>query len=436
MATRSGPPTGRAGRPGGPARGRVARALPAIVAGFILLLTLHPTGGDPEPWTTCLICGSRGTADAVMNVLLFLPLGAALLAGGAGVAAAALLAFSLSLGIEVIQMGVPGRDPSFGDLFFNSVGGLLGALAAASAGRWLAPRRPVAAALSAAAAAGLLLAVAATGTLLRPAYPWNPYFGQWTPELGHLHPYDGRVLEARVAGVPVGPHVVAEFDAVRDGLRGGGPVEVVAVAGTPPPRLASIFSIYSSRREEIVLIGPRGDDLVHREFTRASYLRLDNPERRAAGLMEGVAPGDTVRLRAERTGAGVCLALDDREVCDVGFTPGAGWMLFYDRTGWGERPRALLGAAWLLALAFPFGFWSRRHPWSGLAAAGLAAGVLLVPWRVGLLPFTPLELAGVAAGIGAGAALARLLRQRDAGGGEGGEAGDGRARGERVHQLV
>lgn len=71
--------------------------------------------------------------DFLQNILLFLPLGF-LIADGrpqdgprALVIRAAILSFLLSSLIECAQVRIPGRYPSFWDIGFNSLGGLLGA---------------------------------------------------------------------------------------------------------------------------------------------------------------------------------------------------------------------------------------------------------------------------------------------------------------------
>ena len=62
-----------------------SRHLAVGYTGLILLLTLLPgpeITGPPEdlPSAFCLVCGGRGGADGILNVLLFLPLGFALMA--------------------------------------------------------------------------------------------------------------------------------------------------------------------------------------------------------------------------------------------------------------------------------------------------------------------------------------------------------------------
>ena len=82
------------------------------------ILTLSPSGGIGQsiPEGFCFICGSRGLADAILNALLFLPLGVLLGKQGYHPVAALLLGAAMASGIEGLQMVVPGRHPTVGDI--------------------------------------------------------------------------------------------------------------------------------------------------------------------------------------------------------------------------------------------------------------------------------------------------------------------------------
>lgn len=135
--------------------------LAAVVAvtGGILLLTLRPD----EPLTTvnleplahhgrALQALVEGTADRGLvirylvvdvlgNLVLFLPLGLTV-AGVVGrwapvgrLAAAGLTGLGLSVAIELVQLGIPGRASDVDDVIFNTVGTLVGAATYAVAAR-------------------------------------------------------------------------------------------------------------------------------------------------------------------------------------------------------------------------------------------------------------------------------------------------------------
>ncbi len=65
--------------------------------------------------------------EAVANVLLFIPLGAALALRGVSVRKAALYGSLLSVTVECMQLlFVPGRTPSLDDVLLNTVGAMAG----------------------------------------------------------------------------------------------------------------------------------------------------------------------------------------------------------------------------------------------------------------------------------------------------------------------
>ncbi|HEX2188967.1 MAG TPA: VanZ family protein, partial [Longimicrobiaceae bacterium] len=197
-------PATRSRKPAPPPAARRAGAVLTLASVLVIAsLTLFPTDDRSGGLTLCLFCGSRGLADAILNVFLFVPLGAGLALGGAGILAATLVGGAFTGGIEFLQSLIPGRDASPPDLLFNTLGCVLGAALVRSAPAWLHPapgrrRRWLAAGL------GLpLLVLLAGGVLLSPRPSRDVYAGQWTAELGHLERYRGRVVSAHVGEVPV-----------------------------------------------------------------------------------------------------------------------------------------------------------------------------------------------------------------------------------------
>jgi hypothetical protein len=113
----------------------LATSLAAIAA-----LTLAPSPGtDTASWLTCLFCGELATADAIRNVLLFIPLGIGLALCGVPLRTAVLLAVLFSGAIELTQLYIPGRDASVGDLLSNSLGAAAGLVVVHTSGWWMFP---------------------------------------------------------------------------------------------------------------------------------------------------------------------------------------------------------------------------------------------------------------------------------------------------------
>src|SRR5207247_7607868 len=106
----------------------------------ILAATLWPVSGkEAGRWRSCVVCSDRGTADVLVNILLFLPFGAALAAAGVPVSRCVLGGALVSAGVEFAQLYLPGRDPSLGDVVSNTVGSGLGVVLVTTAPRWMLP---------------------------------------------------------------------------------------------------------------------------------------------------------------------------------------------------------------------------------------------------------------------------------------------------------
>lgn len=387
-----------------------SRRFLALALCAILGSTLFPDfGARPQEFRACVVCGERGVADALVNLILFLPLGAGLALRGWRRSSAILGAAMLSACIELAQIVVPGRDPSLGDVIFNSLGGSLGFSVARSAPLWLRPPRAQASRWVSGAAGALAAAAALTGVVLSVSLPRSTYYGQWTANLGHLEWYRGRVLQARLGDMRIPPRRLADSETARELLARGAPLTVHALAGPRPPGLAPIVSIYDEQQREIILIGPDRNDLVLRVRTRAGALRLDQPDLRVRGAMRGIAPGDTLRITVRRDGGGYCLLLNGALTCRLGFTIGSGWAILLYPEIFPSWVRSLLSFGWLGGLVVPVGYWigDRRSALLGLATASASAA--FVPLLVGLLPCPPLEWAGLAAGVTAGVGLRRWL---------------------------
>ncbi len=241
-----------------------ARGAFAISLLAILVATLTPSGGAPQPISLCLVCGEGGAGDALSNVILFLPLGAAIaLCGWRGrwtVLAPALL----SLAVETAQIWLPGRDASLGDLVFNTTGAAVGLAIVLSSAWWLRPG-PVGRALLMFGALAVSLGVFfATGVLLQQDLPRSTYWGQWTPQLGHLEWYRGRIAAATLGTLDVPDGQLRNSDSIREQLMARAPLAIRAVAGPALPALGSLLSIADDRSREIMLLGPEREALVLR----------------------------------------------------------------------------------------------------------------------------------------------------------------------------
>jgi glycopeptide antibiotics resistance protein len=109
--------------------------------GLIFAITLVPARGPNELQLVPLIRIVRGftppvepavVTNAVGNIFLFLPLGAALCLLGLRRRTTVLTGFCLSTAIEITQLFIPGRTTSADDVLCNTVGAVLGFLLASA----------------------------------------------------------------------------------------------------------------------------------------------------------------------------------------------------------------------------------------------------------------------------------------------------------------
>ena len=427
----SGRPSGGQG-PRTPDR-RAWGAAAAVTGAVILAATLTPGDAhllEPTP-LTCLVCGSRGMVDVVLNVLLFLPFGAAV-GGLFGRARPALLTgLTLSLGVEAAQLLlVPARDASLSDLVFNSAGAAAGALLALHWRGWLLPAPAAAARLATLATlawVGTLVATARGLDIRLPAPPYliNAMSGR---SAGSVRPYEGTVLRSTVLGVTAPmPARRSAFREYRAPAAPGLPLEaeVEVHAMLPPGMLRPLASLHSRDTTELLALGQRGRALLLRVHTRAAEARFLTPTLALDDALppaEAIPPGNDrsrgplVEARGEVTPRELRLSATwggrTREAA-MPRSPLVGWTFFgvfglrYGRLG------PLLTAAWIAAFLVPGAYWAAWAAPRGLAAAACAAVALaamaLVPRWFELATPGRLDWAASVAAVVVGWSLARAM---------------------------
>ncbi len=386
-------------------------------AGVILLLTLMPgpeITGSAEDVTSifCLICGERGGADGILNVLLFFPLGFAMMAA-TGNARVVALSAALSILIEVLQGVIPGRYPALGDVVYNTVGGAAGIGCAVIAKQLLWPSRRLAGALTVgagAASAGLFFVAA---VLLAPSFPDTVYYGQWTADLHYMEAYEGEVLEASLGSMFLGSARTSNPELAVELLRSGAALNATAVAGPAPPALAPIVSIFDGSQTEIVVLGADATDLVLRIRYRANDFRLDRPDLRVRHAFAATRPGDTINLRAENTSEGYSLWLDEHRYAPLRHTPGEGWSLLLHPEHTAPWLDATLNLAWVAGPLILAGWWAPGLAWAmgalSLAVTGMAMAAAVGP----LTDMVAVEFLAAFGGVMLGVVLRRSFVRTD-----------------------
>lgn len=402
--------------------GRVAAALAALA---IAAATLWPAPSQVAEvartpiW--CVLCGDLGTVDVLLNLLLFVPLGLALRAAGLPLVRATLLAGGFSLAIELLQLGIPGRDTSLSDFLTNTAGAALGAWLQGTWRGWaFAPPR-LARRLALGATLAWLGQTALTAYAVRPALPRSVYWGQIAPELEQFERFRGEVLSGRVGPIPMASRRLDNSAEVRRVLLDSGAVGAVAVPDGPTPGLAPIVSVFDREQREIVLLGQAGRDLVFRLRSHAFDLRLRPPAIRVPHAFPE-AGGDTLRLagrlsgrtlEAEARGSGPVR----RAALDL--SAQWGWSLLLPMRYYLGPEERWLSALWVAVWLVPIGYWTRRGragligPTALAAAFAAGVGLLAIPLAFGLRAPGWREWLAAPAGLLVGWCLARAAEQPD-----------------------
>jgi len=339
-------------------------------------------------------------ADALVNIVLFVPLGAALATcrrSAVGILTSALV---LSAAIESVQLALPGRQSSLADVIFNTAGAGAGLLLARLAPRLLRAEGRWAARLSLAASCLAAGATLLAGQLLAPSLPRSRYEARWTPTARVEDPYRGTVLQAQVAGRSVRDDLDGSASVRADLLRGGA-FRIVLLAGPPTSRMAPIVGIYDEDDRQIAIVGADGSSLVFRYRTRAASWQLDQPDVVLVDALAGVEVGDTVTIDVHRRPRGWRVLVNGEQE-KVGFTVGHAWAVLLYGPGFPPRVQSLLGALWIAAVFVPIGYWARFR-WESLVAlilAMVAVGVL--PMAGDLMPTPAIEIISAPTGFGIG----------------------------------
>jgi VanZ family protein len=370
---------------------RVARAQQhnlGIAATIVMLvviarLTLYPAPGPlPSGFHTCVMCGTFGTADLIDNVILFVPLGAAMRLAGVRRRKAWLITLGLAIGIETAQdWVVSGRESSLSDLISNPLGGALG-IALADCRRFVvAPGARLARWMAGVAALGLVAFTACIAWTLHLSIPRaGAYWTQVGPNLPQFVPFEGPILAAMIDGFPVSNGRVdsATTAAIRAALRGGSAtIEAQAVPHASSDRLAPLITIYDQWKDEILVLGCRRGGVMFRARTRTETLRVHPVSFEGA---DGCAVGDTITITAQPLDHGgrvqlTAVARGQRTISTIGTGVWLGWRLLVPDDGWWSDLARLLTLLWMAILLAPITYWSAR---ADRERAGTSGGTALV----------------------------------------------------------
>lgn len=412
---------------------RTGRAIWIVGAIVIALATLTPSGQSVTTDRLCLICGELGGVDALLNLLLFIPLGFGLALAGVRARLALPAMFAGTLVIEMLQVvAISGRDASLGDLTWNALGGVIGFALGAHLGTLLRPECRIARRLLAVWLSVWLIVQLTASYSLLPAPSDALYFGQIGRAMGGMPPYPGRVLSATLDG-----DTVPDFDLPNSGRARellardeGAELQVVVLAANPTSWLSSIVRIADQEQREILQLAGEGPDLIFGIRTAAARLRVRPLTFRLRHTFPGRAPNatstDSVRIQARYALQRVTMsAVAARRAPEAAIpvTPANGWRLISPTHSYvdGSSMDALLNAAWLSLLLAPAGYlmvFARGRPVEGrpwpvlFVALAVVAGFAIAPVVFHLASPAWTEVAGAAAGLLTGALAARRMHGR------------------------
>lgn len=407
---------------------RFGLALVVLSLAAIAWLTLRPAhAGSSLESHLCLVCGPEAGVDILLNMLLFIPLGAGLRLSGLSFWKAVVICFALSFSIETAQaFFVRGRASTLSDILTNTGGGAIGFWAGRT---WLAASRKRAGWLTAIWGAIWLLIQIASSYSFSPSFPVAQYYGKTARELGTRAMFHGRVDSARIGSIPIRDGALTDSRSIRQLLMDGAPIVVHVSLSEPTPNFASVVRVADDKERAIASLSEEGDRLVFSVRMGAAGLRLREPAFGIPAVFTGVGPradsaAETLVMSARFNDGTVQLSAQNgsahREL-EISPRASQAWTVLVPFHGHLESGGMESGATflWTSVLLIPLGFWAaslarhlERAPAYGLVGALallMAAGLTLVPAKFGLSGATPLDWIAAVCGIGLGAALMLLF---------------------------
>lgn len=404
------------------------RVLAGVFVALILLATLRPGSLAPESWIHgCVLCGPYGLADILRNLLLFLPLGLVLPRALGSVRAALMTMFLLTLGIEIAQLVIPGRDSNPTDVLFNTLGGAVGIAFGYGHRVWLrpgeGPRLPQIAAYVVLVLGGLT----SVGFAANPVLPEGGLIGQWSPVRDGYAPFTGLVHGVEIDGAAVPSWTVPNGREVFGNFLEGAPVRLRFTQGSRTQEPQLLLRIVMPGHRELLMVGTQGDGVIVRPRTGLTEARLFEPAVVVPGALEGSRAGETVDLSVFREADRYCVRVDaGSEVCSPAMTAGRAWSPVVETDGWTIQRRVAMIVICFSLLALPLGWWGGVSA-GGLATVALAGGVFLIA-KVSGLVFVPWELAPLVVGTALGAGFRNGWNRRFGSSGTGTDLESGVAR--------
>jgi VanZ family protein len=402
----------------------------AILAALVVVAvpTLTPTPRAVPSSELCIICGSLGGVDFVLNVVLFTPLGAAVWNARRRLQDALIAGLLVSVVIELLQLRIiVGRDATLGDILANTAGSVAGAAIALGFTRWrdVTGRAAQRGAAIAGIAAAMVFVISAQ--LLQPIRTRYPQWVQWAPEKRGEEPFRGRLETAEANGRTLHGREVLRPPQTLDARTRSLRVRATLKGPTPRSNRQAIIIRIANPLEEGFQLAQLGDGVVFRTNIVASRLRLRPlliglpdvlPDSSATTEVTFMFDGVSSPASIVATGSG-----PDEQLTTVTLprTVGLAWALFLPWSIAIGPQWWLVNACWLATLVVPVSFFSMRSRRSSDAAdtvtrwwpvALVVVMLAALPLVTGLSSLRAIEWLGVVAGVLGGIMMERWLGSR------------------------
>lgn len=404
--------------------GLVTTVVALIVVGVATLVPVTPSPEQHSAW--CVTCGSLWLADALVNVVLFVPAGVGLGLLGRRIPPAVAALALVSVTIEVFQAwGVVGRDSSLRDVITNALGGAIGVALVRHWRTWIFPDARRASQLAVAAAVSWASTLGMTSVLAHPSVLPGPYWGQRGDDR-----FGASVVRVAVNDVPIPLGPLSKPRPVLAALNSRDARIDVAISPASPPEGIGPIARLSNPHTEAFRFGRRGADVIFGVRLRSADARLRSPAvrlraalsdgARASNVVNAITP-DTIHLRGS-VSSGI-LRLERLAPAGTSrsltLSPTVGWA-FLTPIGITTRVAPwVLSGLWVVVLCFPIGYWtasaqpSGARWWIPALVAGIVVGALTLPPLVAATPWPRWwDSCFVVAGLLGGVLAATLLGSR------------------------
>lgn len=303
--------------------------------------------------------------------------------------------------VEKYAKGLGGRRPNLGDLVWNGLGAWLGAICLPWLRSWLPDRSSLPAR---AVAVGLPTAwILVGGILLRP----TPIDSGFTFDDGaSLHP-SPVAEDDHDELVPVRSDDASKHHLENASMdwspNGEWRLRAATVRRPPMRRLIPIVVVYDAEKSPILVLGADREHLVLWQRTWAESVGLDQANQRLwSGLSEHPV-GRILTLGASNTTErGLCLAVEDRDVCGIGISPARTWTILRSAEHAPVRFRLMADIAWMATLTFSIGLLGGGARGTLTSVGVFGVLVLVLPHLTPLVAAGWPELVGITIGVGAG----------------------------------